>query len=122
MSNVALSFTEKAQSYRPESDPGMPVLSLVGTLVAHMLVGLFATLSLGNDLVFIAWAFIAFPAIIYNRVYLETVEKRRHFLTIWRRAALTMTATILFLTPDLVRDVFVDNKVGSQIIMERGGR
>lgn len=122
MSNVALSFTEKVQAYCPEADPGMPALSLAGALVAHILVGLFATWSLGNELIFIAWAFIILPAIVYNRLYLETVEKRRHFLTIWRRAALALTAVILFLTPDLARDVFVENKTGSQIIMERGGR
>lgn len=122
MSNVALSFSEKVQSYRPETDPGMPVLSLAGTVVAHMLVGLFATLSLGNEMIFIAWAFTILPAIVYNRLYLESVEKRRHFLAIWRRAALALTAAILFLAPGLARDVFVDNKTGSQIIFGRVDR
>lgn len=122
MSNADLSFAEKVQSYRPEADPGMPVLSLVTAMVAHILVGLFATWSLGNEMIFIAWALAILPAIAYNRLYLETVEKRRRFLAIWRQATLALGAAILFLTPGLARDVFVDNKTGSQIIIERGDR
>lgn len=119
MSYADLSLAGRIQSYRPENDPGMPVLSLATAMVAHMLVGLFATWALGNEVIFIAWALTVLPALVYNRLYLATVEERRNFLAIWRRAALALTAAILFLTPGLAHDVLVEQKAGSQIMVER---